>query len=92
MINNDHWLYWGERTLFTDDACELTFRVLEQTEFVDDESFQPLKASSASQREPYVKRCAATRLQSADKLMYISKEQLGKYWSFFNLGTVGVLT
>ena len=27
--------------------------------------------------EPYVKRCAATRLFSAEKLMYICKSQLG---------------
>ena len=28
--------------------------------------------------EPYVKRCAATKLASAEKLMYICKNQLGK--------------
>lgn len=39
--------------------------------------------------EPYVKRCTATKLQSAEKLMYICKNQLGKnpetekvYWSY----------
>jgi len=27
--------------------------------------------------EPYAKRCAATKIQSAEKLMYICKNQLG---------------
>jgi hypothetical protein len=29
--------------------------------------------------EPYMKRCCATKLTSAEKLMYICKNQLGKY-------------
>ena len=48
---------------------------MEQTEFIDDASFQPFRGSGKS--EPYVKRCAATKLGSAEKLMYICKDQLG---------------
>lgn len=76
VVNNDHWLYWGERNLIADDGAELSFRLIEQTEFVEDDSFQTLKGSSG-QREPYAKRCSSIRLQSADKLMYICKDQLG---------------
>lgn len=50
------------------------FHVVEQTEFVDDATFQPFKVGKM---EPYYKRCATTRLQSAEKLMYICKNQLG---------------
>ena len=52
------------------------FQVAEQTEFVDDASFQTFRGSGKS--EPYVKRCASTKLVSAEKLMYICKDQLGK--------------
>ena len=37
--------------------------------------FQPFRASG--KQEPYVKRCANTRVQSSEKLMYICKNQLG---------------
>ena len=50
-------------------------QVVEQTEFIDDASFQPFRASG--KQEPYVKRCAAPRVLSAEKLMYICKNQLG---------------
>ena len=51
------------------------FQVVEQTEFYDDASFQPFRASGKS--EPYVKRCTAVKLLSAEKLKYICKDQLG---------------
>lgn len=35
--------------------------------------------SSGGKMEPYSKRCAATKLTSAEKLMYICKNQLGEY-------------
>ncbi|XP_008482595.1 rho GTPase-activating protein 190 [Diaphorina citri] len=74
VVNNDHFLYWGETTKVTEDGQELNFQVIEQTEFIDDASFQPFKGGKM---EPYVKRCSATKLQSAEKLMYICKNQLG---------------
>ncbi|XP_064602991.1 rho GTPase-activating protein 35-like isoform X2 [Liolophura sinensis] len=73
VINNDHFLYWGETTK-TDEGSDFTFHVVEQTEFVDDVSFQPFRTGRI---EAYTKRCATTKVQSAEKLMYICKEQLG---------------
>ncbi|KAL3841673.1 hypothetical protein ACJMK2_019787 [Sinanodonta woodiana] len=73
VINNNHFLYWGDVTK-TDDGTNFTFHVIEQTEFVDDVSFMPFKTGS---NEPYQKRCVATKVQSAEKLMYICKDQLG---------------
>nr|XP_027204834.1 rho GTPase-activating protein 190-like isoform X2 [Dermatophagoides pteronyssinus] len=75
IVNNEHWLYWGETRKCTDEGFELTFSIVEQTEFVDDACFQPFR--SGKTMEPYHKRCAATRLNSAEKLMYICKNQLG---------------
>ncbi|XP_071121555.1 rho GTPase-activating protein 190-like isoform X18 [Mytilus edulis] len=73
VINNDHFLYWGEVTK-TDDGSNFTFHVIEQTEFIDDVSFQPFKTGRT---DPYHKRCIMTKVQSAEKLMYICKDQLG---------------
>lgn len=78
VINNDHFLYWGEISK-TDEGVDHTFHVIEQTEFTDDVSFQPFKTGK---HEPYSKRCISTKVQSAEKLMYICKEQLGKYSLF----------
>ncbi|XGW27304.1 hypothetical protein V3C99_007704 [Haemonchus contortus] len=76
VINNDHWLYWGERQISLDDSSStVTIRVIEQTEFLDDETYEPIAGPSTS--EPYAKRCCQIRLESRDKLMYIQKEQLG---------------
>lgn len=74
VVNNDHFLYWGEVTKTTEEGIEMQFQVIEQTEFIDDASFQPFKGGKM---EPYSKRCAATKLTSAEKLMYICKNQLG---------------
>ncbi|VDO34083.1 unnamed protein product [Haemonchus placei] len=76
VINNDHWLYWGDRQISLDDSSStVTIRVIEQTEFLDDETYEPIAGPSTS--EPYAKRCCQIRLESRDKLMYIQKEQLG---------------
>lgn len=74
VINNDHFLYWGEVTK-TDEGNNFTFHVVEQTEFVDDVSFTPFKTGRT---DAYSKRCVQTKVQSAEKLMYICKDQLGK--------------
>ncbi|KAJ1359817.1 hypothetical protein KIN20_018628 [Parelaphostrongylus tenuis] len=77
VINCDHWLYWGERKVnLHDSGNQVTIRVIEQTEFLDDETYEPL-AGSSSFVESYTKRCCQIRLESRDKLMYIQKEQLG---------------
>ncbi|XP_033341440.1 rho GTPase-activating protein 190 isoform X1 [Megalopta genalis] len=74
VVNNDHFLYWGEVMKTSEDGSEYQFQVIEHTEFIDDASFQPFKGGKM---EPYAKRCAATKLTSAEKLMYICKNQLG---------------
>ncbi|XP_047540656.1 rho GTPase-activating protein 190 isoform X1 [Vanessa atalanta] len=74
VVNNDHFLYWGSVQKEQDEQ-EYRFEVVEQTEFVDDACFQPFKA--VGKTETYVKRCVATKLQSAEKLMYVCKNQLG---------------
>ncbi|XP_012277348.1 rho GTPase-activating protein 190 isoform X12 [Orussus abietinus] len=74
VVNNDHFLYWGEVTKSMEDGTEFQFQVIEHTEFIDDASFQPFKGGKM---EPYAKRCSATKITSAEKLMYICKNQLG---------------
>ncbi|XP_055390265.1 rho GTPase-activating protein 190 isoform X3 [Condylostylus longicornis] len=74
VINNDHFLYWGEVKKTTDEGVEYNFSVVEQTEFIDDSTFQPFKVGKM---EPYIKRCCSTKIASAEKLMYICKNQLG---------------
>lgn len=76
IVNNDHFLYWGDVTKTSDDGVDITFHVVEQTEFIDDSSFQPFKSGKS---DSYFKRCANPKLQSSEKLMYICKDQLGKY-------------
>lgn len=58
----------------SDEGVEYSFQVIEQTEFIDDATFQPFKVGKM---EPYYKRCANIRIASAEKLMYICKNQLG---------------
>lgn len=43
VVNNDHFLYWGEVSKATEEGAEIQFQVIEQTEFIDDASFQPFK-------------------------------------------------
>lgn len=44
--------------------------------------------------EPYTKRCATTKLQSAEKLMYICKNQLGMFSKLYTIlqNNKGLLT
>ncbi|XP_078581588.1 rho GTPase-activating protein 5-like isoform X8 [Branchiostoma floridae x Branchiostoma japonicum] len=74
VVNNDHFLYWGEVTKTWDEGQDFTFHVVEQTEFIDDTSFQTLRTSTFM---PYIKRAAVAKVVSAEKLMYICKDQLG---------------
>jgi len=75
VVNNDHFLYWGDIVKTNEEGMDFHIQVVEQTEFIDDASFQPFRASG--KQEPYVRRCANTRVQSSEKLMYICKNQLG---------------
>ncbi|XP_064421040.1 rho GTPase-activating protein 5 isoform X2 [Latimeria chalumnae] len=74
VVNNDHFLYWGEVAYSGEDGVECKIQVIEQTEFIDDQTFLPHRSTNL---QPYVKRAAATKLQSAEKLMYICTDQLG---------------
>ncbi|XP_023168983.2 rho GTPase-activating protein 190 isoform X5 [Drosophila hydei] len=74
IVNNDHFLYWGEVRKTTDEGVEYNFNIIEQTEFMDDSTFQAFKVGKM---DPYLKRCTATKVFSAEKLMYICKNQLG---------------
>jgi hypothetical protein len=74
VVNNDHFLYWGNIVKYAEEGTDYNLHIIEQTEFIDDASFQPFKTGKT---EPYIKRCCATRLSSAEKLMYVCKNQLG---------------
>nr|XP_014343897.1 PREDICTED: rho GTPase-activating protein 35 isoform X2 [Latimeria chalumnae] len=74
VVNNDHFLYWGEVTRPLEDSMECKIHVVEQTEFIDDQTFQPHRSTAL---QPYIKRAAATKLASAEKLMYFCTDQLG---------------
>ena len=74
VINNDHYLYWGSVIKQSDDGTDLTFQLIEQTEFIEDSSLTTL--SRGGQITSYPKRCTAVKLQSQEKLMYISRDQV----------------
>uniref|UniRef100_A0A1A8N9J9 Rho GTPase activating protein 5 n=2 Tax=Nothobranchius rachovii TaxID=451742 RepID=A0A1A8N9J9_9TELE len=74
VVNNDHFLYWGDVSHRGDEGLDCKIQVIEQTEFIDDQTFLPHRSTNL---QPYTKRSAATKLQSAEKLMYICTDQLG---------------
>ncbi|XP_063794488.1 rho GTPase-activating protein 35 isoform X1 [Pseudophryne corroboree] len=74
VVNNDHFLYWGEVTRMLEDCVECKVHVVEQTEFIDDQTFQPHRSTAL---QPYIKRAASSKLASAEKLMYFCTDQLG---------------
>ncbi|KAL4659635.1 rho GTPase-activating protein 35-like [Arapaima gigas] len=74
VVNNDHFLYWGEACRALEEGPECRMHVVEQTEFIDDQTFQPHRSTAL---QPYIKRAAAAKLASAEKLMYFCTDQLG---------------
>ncbi|XP_051942469.1 rho GTPase-activating protein 5 [Hippocampus zosterae] len=74
VVNNDHFLYWGEVPHRGDEGADCKVQVVEQTEFIDDQTFQAHRSTNMQQ---YAKRAASAKLQSAEKLMYICTDQLG---------------
>uniref|UniRef100_A0A452HI91 Rho GTPase-activating protein 35 n=1 Tax=Gopherus agassizii TaxID=38772 RepID=A0A452HI91_9SAUR len=74
VVNNDHFLYWGEVVRPLEDCVDCKMHIVEQTEFIDDQTFQPHRSTAL---QPYIKRAAATKLASAEKLMYFCTDQLG---------------
>uniref|UniRef100_A0A3Q3J238 Rho GTPase-activating protein 35 n=1 Tax=Monopterus albus TaxID=43700 RepID=A0A3Q3J238_MONAL len=74
VVNNDHFLFWGEAGRTVEEGPECRINVVEQTEFIDDQTFQPHRSTAL---QPYIKRAASTKLASAEKLMYFCTDQLG---------------
>nr|CAB3222851.1 rho GTPase-activating protein 35 [Phallusia mammillata] len=74
VVNNDHFLYWGEVNKQDDSGLDYKFNVIEQTEFIDDQTYEAHRTSS---NLLYHKRCAQTKVSSAEKMMYICTDQLG---------------
>ncbi|XP_028817765.1 rho GTPase-activating protein 35 [Denticeps clupeoides] len=74
VVNNDHFLFWGETARTLEEGAECRMHVVEQTEFIDDQTFQPHRSTAL---QPYIKRAASTKLASAEKLMYFCTDQLG---------------
>ncbi|KAG8448430.1 hypothetical protein GDO86_015502 [Hymenochirus boettgeri] len=74
VVNNDHFLYWGEVGRILEDSADFKVHVVEQTEFIDDQTFQPHRSTAL---QPYIKRAASCKLASAEKLMYFCTDQLG---------------
>ncbi|XP_071955053.1 rho GTPase-activating protein 5-like isoform X6 [Antedon mediterranea] len=73
VVNNDHFVYWGEKKLVYEGQT-YSFRIIEQTDFIDDSSFQPFRGNNT---RTYLNRCVSTKIGSQDKLMYLCKDQLG---------------
>ncbi|KAK6269244.1 hypothetical protein J4Q44_G00394380, partial [Coregonus suidteri] len=61
VVNNDHFLYWGEVPHRSDDGLECKIQIIEQTEFIDDQTFLPHRSTNL---QPYTKRAAASKIQS----------------------------
>uniref|UniRef100_A0A7E5A0H6 Rho GTPase-activating protein n=1 Tax=Panagrellus redivivus TaxID=6233 RepID=A0A7E5A0H6_PANRE len=82
VINSDHWLYWGEAFVEpeTNGARAAFISVIEQTEFLDDETFAPIRSSR--QTADYIKRATRVDLESPDKIMYVCRDQLGNESEF----------
>ncbi|OCT66096.1 rho GTPase-activating protein 35-like isoform X2 [Xenopus laevis] len=74
VVNNDHFLFWGESGRMPEDCVDFKVHVVEQTEFIDDQTFQPHRSTAL---QPYIKRAASCKLASAEKLMYFCTDQLG---------------
>ncbi|KAA3673387.1 uncharacterized protein DEA37_0015165, partial [Paragonimus westermani] len=79
VVNCDNWLYWGCVSRQVDDFT-VNFRIIEQTEFLNDSTFQPFVSGRRFSDAPldYVQRSSVVRLSSKNKLRYICKEQLGQ--------------
>ena len=75
VVNKNHWLYWGKTSKKIDDNLELCFNLIEQTEFINDES---MHAFDEIDGQVYSKRCAALKLSSPQKSVYRRKEQFCK--------------
>ncbi|XP_055343259.1 rho GTPase-activating protein 190-like isoform X2 [Paramacrobiotus metropolitanus] len=74
-ISNDHFLYWGDARRTSDDGHDCVFTVIEQTEFIDDSTFQPFRTGRGER--DYKRRATNLKLHSPGKIQYFGKSQLG---------------
>ncbi|KAL5480091.1 hypothetical protein EMCRGX_G023713 [Ephydatia muelleri] len=71
VVNNTHFLYWGEKAVGMDNGEEVKIQIIEHTEFIDDSTFKPF-----SFPKPYYKRCSQLKIQSGGKVAYVHPDQL----------------
>lgn len=74
VINGDQFLYWGSVDQCYDEVTLTTFKVVEQTEFIDDVSNLPL--TKGGTLTTYQKRACNTKLVSQGKIKYICRDQV----------------
>jgi len=72
IVNNTHFIYWGQTTCIADDGSQVCFQIIEQTEFSQDGSFKVFSSAQS-----YMKRAFATKnLPSASgKVAYCGPDQ-----------------
>ena len=70
VVNSKHFLYWGQVGKVMDDGTSAVFRIVEMTEFSDDEKLQAFAGHA------YLKRAVAVKLESKGKVRYMSKDQM----------------
>lgn len=76
VVNSKHFLYWGEVVKHMDNGQTALFRIIEHTEFSDDEKLQAFSGQS------YMKRAAAVKVESKGKARYMSKDQMALPYEF----------
>jgi glucocorticoid receptor DNA-binding factor 1 len=79
VVNNDHYLYWGEKIAALEDGS-VSFQIVEHTEFVEDGNLQLYSIV-----KPYHKRCIQQKLVSGGKMQYIHPDQLAVPDEFSNV-------
>ena len=91
IVNNDHWLYWGEATKFNDYYYENNYFNNNSTlinnssnyvhfSVIEETTFiddTSFQPFNSGKTEPYIKRIQNLKLHSSEKLQYICKSQLG---------------
>jgi hypothetical protein len=76
VVNRNHWLYWGSSVKKYDDNFDICFNIIEQTEFINDES---MHVFDERDQQAYYKRCSTLKLISPLKTVYRRKEQFASH-------------
>lgn len=76
VVNRNHWLYWGSTIKKYDDNLDICFNLIEQTEFINDES---MIVFDERDLQSYSKRCSMLKLTSPLKTVYRRKEQFASH-------------